>query len=399
MKAVNCVLAHSHCYYHVAALLRRSRSCSRRLLRLKSSTASCCGCARRRGRTRCSRASSRRTAGWRRARAEAVLQVLRDAGLVLRVNLTKDGAKLLLVFVTADLVFEQQSQRLFIERWLQEGIGDTMGEHGSGSSIAARRAATKPAMRIVRVGGLHYFASDPKQQQQQQQQQQQPAAGGPPSTFKVTRRGGSSCSTTSCARPSRAAPASRRCRRSRRRRRDPGGLPAARRALERRAVRRARRVNLFIPSSRDAFLREVRGQFGEKVAFYFAFNCFYTSWLLVRRAPGATRRTPAQFSEHYTASQVPPSSARCSGRSPLRRVAAAARAAVRHLHRDMGVGDDEGVAALREQARARLGRRQPAAGRGDPQGVRGWARTSAITGERAALPSGAAPSSTCSPAW
>ena len=38
-------------------------------------------------------------------KAEAVLQALRDAGLVLRVkkHLTKDGAKLLLVFVTADL--------------------------------------------------------------------------------------------------------------------------------------------------------------------------------------------------------------------------------------------------------------------------------------------------------
>ena len=60
-------------------------------------------------------------------------------------------------------------------------------------------------------------------------------------------------------------------------------------------LRRARRVNPFIPSSRDAFLREVRGQFGEKVAFYFAFNCFYTSWLLVRGAQfGAPRRNSTQ---------------------------------------------------------------------------------------------------------
>ena len=226
-----------------------------------------------------------------------MLRALRDAGLVLRVkkHLTKDGAKLLLVFVTADLRrLEQQSQRLFIERWLQEeGIGDTMGEHGSGSSIAARRAATKPAMRIVRVGGLH-TASDPKQQQQQQRSR----GGGAAVGVQGERGGADRAARPSCARPPRrAAPASRRCRRSQARRRDPGGVPAARRPLERELLRRARRVNPFIPSSRDAFLREVRGQFGEKVAFYFAFNCFYTSWLLVPAILGALLWTISFFAE------------------------------------------------------------------------------------------------------
>ena len=81
-------------------------------------------------------------------KAEAVLQALRDAGLVLRVkkHLTKDGAKLLLVFVTADLRrLEQQSQRLFIERWLQEeGIGESMGAVG-GLGPMGRQLGPKPS--------------------------------------------------------------------------------------------------------------------------------------------------------------------------------------------------------------------------------------------------------------
>ena len=229
-------------------------------------------------------------------RAEEVLRALRDAGLILRVkkHLTKDGAKLLLVFVTAELRrLEQQSQRLFIERWLQEeGIGDTMGEHGSGSSIAARRAATKPAMRIVRVGGLHYFASDPKQQQQQPP----PAAAEaePPSTFKVSAAGRIELLDHILRSPAAQGGAGLEALQKESKR---GGVIQAVFPLHdahwnAELLRRARRVNPFIPSSRDAFLREVRGQFGEKVAFYFAFNCFYTSWLLVRRA---IRRTSAQF--------------------------------------------------------------------------------------------------------
>ena len=253
-------------------------------------------------------------------KAEAVLQALRDAGLVLRVkkHLTKDGAKLLLVFVTADLRrLEQQSQRLFIERWLQEeGIGDTMGEHGSGSSIAARRAATKPAMRIVRVGGLHYFASDPKQQQQQQQQP--PAAEAePPSTFKVSAAGRIELLDHILRSPAAQGGAGLEALQKESKR---GGVIQAVFPLHdahwnAELLRRARRVNPFIPSSRDAFLREVRGQFGEKVAFYFAFNCFYTSWLLVRGAQfGAPRRN--SLSSYTGPRRYPPSSARCSGRSP-----------------------------------------------------------------------------------
>ena len=235
-------------------------------------------------------------------KAEAVLQALRDAGLVLRVkkHLTKDGAKLLLVFVTADLRrLEQQSQRLFIERWLQEeGIGDTMGEHGSGSSIAARRAATKPAMRIVRVGGLHYFASDPKQQQQQQQQP--PAAEAePPSTFKVSAAGRIELLDHILRSPAAQGGAGLEALQKESKR---GGVIQAVFPLHdahwnAELLRRARRVNPFIPSSRDAFLREVRGQFGEKVAFYFAFNCFYTSWLLVPAILGALLWTISFFAE------------------------------------------------------------------------------------------------------
>ena len=269
-------------------------------------------------------------------KAEAVLQALRDAGLVLRVkkHLTKDGAKLLLVFVTADLRrLEQQSQRLFIERWLQEeGIGDTMGEHGSGSSIAARRAATKPAMRIVRVGGLHYFASDPKQQQQQQQP---PAAEAePPSTFKVSAAGRIELLDHILRSPAAQGGAGLEALQKESKR---GGVIQAVFPLHdghwnAELLRRARRVNPFIPSSRDAFLREVRGQFGEKVAFYFAFNCFYTSWLLVRRA---IRRTSAQFDAIIPSPNPIAPGARHPRRAALddlllRRVAAAAaRAAVR----------------------------------------------------------------------
>ena len=58
-----------------------------------------------------------------REKAEEVLQSLRNAGLTLRVkkHVSKDGSKLLMVFVTANMRrLELQSQRLYIERWLQE---------------------------------------------------------------------------------------------------------------------------------------------------------------------------------------------------------------------------------------------------------------------------------------
>ena len=39
-------------------------------------------------------------------------------------------------------------------------------------------------------------------------------------------------------------------------------------------------MNPWSKRSVSVFLEEVRAQFGEKVAFYYAFNLFYTSWLL-----------------------------------------------------------------------------------------------------------------------
>ena len=303
-------------------------------------------------------------------KAEAVLQALRDAGLVLRVkkHLTKDGAKLLLVFVTADLRrLEQQSQRLFIERWLQEeGIGDTMGEHGRGSSIAARRAATKPAMRIVRVGGLHYFASDPTAAAAAAAA----AGGGGGAAVDVQgERGGAD-------RAARPHPAlARRAGRRRprgaaegveARRRYPGCVPAARRALERRAAPpRAPRQPVHPVEPRRVPARGARPVRREGRVL------LRVQLLLYLVAPRARHPRRAALDDLL-----------------LRRVAAAAaRAAVRRLHRDLGFSDDEGVAAPREQARARLGRRQPAAGRGDPQGVRGVGADVGDHGrERAALP-------------
>ena len=297
-------------------------------------------------------------------KAEAVLQALRDAGLVLRVkkHLTKDGAKLLLVFVTADLRrLEQQSQRLFIERWLQEeGIGDTMGEHGSGSSIAARRAATKPAMRIVRVGGLHYFASDPKQQQQQQQP---PAAEAePPSTFKVSAAGRIELLDHILRSPAAQGGAGLEALQKESKR---GGVIQAVFPLHdahwnAELLRRARRVNPFIPSSRDAFLREVRGQFGEKVAFYFAFNCFYTSWLLVPAILGALLWTISFFAESQQQQLAPLYAAFIAIWASAMMKAWQRRA--NKLALDWGVANRRQVEVIRK-------------------GFEGWARTSAITGE------------------
>ena len=46
-----------------------------------------------------------------------------------------------------------------------------------------------------------------------------------------------------------------------------------------RALRRkAKRVNPLWGPSLDDFLRDVRGQYGEKVAFYYAFNAHYTAF-------------------------------------------------------------------------------------------------------------------------
>ena len=68
------------------------------------------------------------------------------------------GAKLLLAFVTAgDERMARQSQRRAVERWLTEeggmGLASTHGDQ-----LIMQRRAKQPTMRVIRVGGLHYFA-------------------------------------------------------------------------------------------------------------------------------------------------------------------------------------------------------------------------------------------------
>ena len=97
-----------------------------------------------------------------KARAEEVLKAMREAGLTIKVkkHSPKDGSRLLMVFATASLSrLEQQHARLQRERWLQEeGIGDTIGD----PNFARREIGQqpRPSARVVRVGGLHYFAGD-----------------------------------------------------------------------------------------------------------------------------------------------------------------------------------------------------------------------------------------------
>lgn len=94
--------------------------------------------------------------------SELVLMRLREAGLTLKVrkhvasNGRHEGSKLLMVFVTASTKrLEAEQQRLSIERWLQEeGIGSHMTQRNGHEA----RAPPRPTMRVVRVGGLHYFA-------------------------------------------------------------------------------------------------------------------------------------------------------------------------------------------------------------------------------------------------
>jgi hypothetical protein len=95
-----------------------------------------------------------------RERAEQVLRAMSEAGLTLKVkrHLADDGAQLLMVFVTAGAArLQKQSQRLRVERWLQEeGVGD-MSRYGSELMLEGK-SARQPHRKVVRVGGLHYFA-------------------------------------------------------------------------------------------------------------------------------------------------------------------------------------------------------------------------------------------------
>jgi|MDSY01.1.fsa_nt_gb hypothetical protein len=95
-----------------------------------------------------------------RAKSEAVLRSLREAGLTLKVkqHVNSHNDKLLIVFITASPTrFEQQSHRLAIERWLhQDGVGDTAGQTDPLARYMERPGP--PTMRVVNVGGSHYFA-------------------------------------------------------------------------------------------------------------------------------------------------------------------------------------------------------------------------------------------------
>lgn len=95
-----------------------------------------------------------------RERAEEVLRAMSEAGLTLKVkrHLADDGAQLLMVFVTAGAArLQKQAQRLRVERWLQEeGVGD-MSRYGSELMMQSKPAG-QPDRKVVRVGGLHYFA-------------------------------------------------------------------------------------------------------------------------------------------------------------------------------------------------------------------------------------------------
>ena len=83
-----------------------------------------------------------------KGKAEEALKAMRDAGLTIKVkkHSTKDGSRLLMVFVTAELGrLERQHARLQRERWLQEeGIGESMGAVG-GLGPMGRQLGPKPS--------------------------------------------------------------------------------------------------------------------------------------------------------------------------------------------------------------------------------------------------------------
>ena len=117
---------------------------------------------------------------------EAVIAALRTAGLMLKTkkHLAKDGSKYVFAFVGADTKrLQLESQRVAIERWLQEeGIGALQSSAGAHSCAGAQGArGAKPTMRVVRVGGLHFFAPADGAEGSDAPEQQ-PAAARPPST-------------------------------------------------------------------------------------------------------------------------------------------------------------------------------------------------------------------------
>jgi len=243
-----------------------------------------------------------------KGKAEEVLKLMRDAGLKVKVkkHSPKDGSRLLMVFATAELGrLEQQHARLQRERWLQEeGIGDTIGDTNFTARVGQQ---PKPSARVVRVGGLHYFAGDGPGASDG-------AAGAGLHPIRPAAAGSGSGSGSSDLPPVEEAPASgfrpsaaHRVELLNHILRTPAeqggaGLEALQKADKRGTIlhifplqdahanralrRRAKRVNPFFGPSLEGFLRDVRWQYGEKVAFYYAFNAHYTAWLVVPAAVG-----------------------------------------------------------------------------------------------------------------
>ena len=228
-----------------------------------------------------------------REKAEEVIQSLRESGLIVKVkkHLAKDGAKLLMCFLTADRArLEQQSHRLFIERWLQEeGIHVSDGINGSAAGSREPQFATarpaRPSMRVVRVGGLHYFApaNDPSADAGV-------AASGEHSGRREARGTGGALSAAGRVElidhivrspKSQGGAGLDELIKTDRHKVIQHVFPLHDRRFNTQLLHRARTLNPYWGRERDDFLHDLRLQFGEKVAFYYAFNLFYTQWLLL----------------------------------------------------------------------------------------------------------------------
>ena len=265
-----------------------------------------------------------------KGKAEEALKAMRDAGLTIKVkkHSTKDGSRLLMVFVTAELGrLERQHARLQRERWLQEeGIGESMGAVGGLGQMGpmGRQLGPKPSFinpflaADGAAGGLQPLPNPSRSA----------ATGGSASASASTSAepipsGGAEEAEPSDFRPSAAhrvellnhilrTPAEE----------GGAGLEAMQKAMQKadrkhgailhifplqdahanRALRRrAKRVNPFCGQSLEGFLRDVRAQYGEKVAFYYAFNAHYTYWLVVPSVVGGFLFTLSFFAEQ----QVP----------------------------------------------------------------------------------------------
>ena len=242
-----------------------------------------------------------------RERTEEVIAVLRSAGLTLKMkkHQAKDGSKYVFVFVGANRRrLEHEASKVSIERWLQEeGIGALQSRAREGSMPQGSHAS-KPTMRVVRVGGLHYLA--PHDGDVQPPTSTGPAASSTAAgtstptrtateapTSAETPGGGVASPQSGPGGGSRLSSATRvellehilysprsqggagfkELRQADRRGTIVHVFPLHDHRYNRRLRRRARYLNPFFGPSRELLLDGVRSQFGERAAFYFAFNC------------------------------------------------------------------------------------------------------------------------------